>query len=319
MENGKVLFLLVSVFLLSLIASAALVDDVITRINDVICIFLCIIWYVFAALATVILILTGIKYMSSESPDERDESRKRIFNAVAGLIILVIAVPLVNYLIQNTNITEFKGCNCVFPPANATTTTTPHGIVTTTPHSVTTPPEDTTTTTFVVATTTTTTTGGTTTTTSGGMITCNAECVIDLYKNGACKDICDSEEIDHGTSDDCSLPKICCCVPFPSTTTTTTTTITTTTTVTGSTTTVITTTTYTTTSTTTTLPCANSKCPDPKGTCQRAEDMRNKGKELCYGYIKDGQKIPGLDDVCGSGYRECCCTYYSPNCCGPPI
>ena len=71
-----------------------------------------ILFYLSTAIASLFIIISGVKYMTSESSEGRYEARDRIIYAIVGLIIVVIACPLVNYFIQGTQIEEVPADCC---------------------------------------------------------------------------------------------------------------------------------------------------------------------------------------------------------------
>ncbi|MEA3254743.1 MAG: pilin [Candidatus Altiarchaeota archaeon] len=108
--------------------------------DNFVCGVFCIIWFVIAAVAALMIVYSGIKYLTSESGLERDKIKTRLKYAVAGLIIVIIAVPAANYLTSDM-IAPFN-CDCVSraiptTTTSTTSTTTIHIITTTTTTSTT--------------------------------------------------------------------------------------------------------------------------------------------------------------------------------------
>ena len=128
-------------------------EIIVERVNEVICLLLNVIWWIIGLLATLALIVYGMEYMATEDVEKRNEIKSRIVHVVIGLVVVIVAMPFVNYLIENTEIVPFE-CD-----ENTSTTTTP---TSTTITSTTTTP---TSTTITSTTTTTSTTTSTTTTT----------------------------------------------------------------------------------------------------------------------------------------------------------
>ena len=122
---------------------------VIKRVNEVVCSLLTIIWYIAAAITALIIILGGMKYMSSDDPRETNKAKNIVVYAITGLILIIIACPLINYLIVNTGITPFEdSCPCLIGTSpDVTTTTVPGSTTTTTPVATTTTTSGTSTTT----------------------------------------------------------------------------------------------------------------------------------------------------------------------------
>lgn len=75
-----------------------------TAVYTIVMTLYCLVLYVAAAVAALFIILTGVKYMSSDEANSRAESRRRMVYAIAGLMVIALACPLVNVLLANTNI-----------------------------------------------------------------------------------------------------------------------------------------------------------------------------------------------------------------------
>ena len=98
------------------------------RLNDVLCKIFLIIIYVTAAATSLVIILAGLKYMTSDDPADTSEAKKRITYAFVGLLIVVVACPTIDYIIAKTDLTPFgKSCKCFPGGAGGTTTTTAIG------------------------------------------------------------------------------------------------------------------------------------------------------------------------------------------------
>lgn len=102
------------------------------RINEVVSLFFCLIWWIIAAFAALLIVWNAVRYISSsEDFETRIIARKRIVQTIVGLIIVLIACPLVNFLIKGTQVSEFK-CECIQSNVTTTTTTSTTTITTTT-------------------------------------------------------------------------------------------------------------------------------------------------------------------------------------------
>ena len=122
-----------ALLLLILLASSALAQDAFTewalkdmqwRIESIVKLILCAIWAITAATLTIVVIISGIRYLTSQDADEKDKAKKNIKQGFVGLIIIAVACPFVNYLVHGTDVKEFK-CDCIpLPPPTSTTTTT---------------------------------------------------------------------------------------------------------------------------------------------------------------------------------------------------
>ena len=109
------------------------------HINYMVCTLLTIIWYIAAAITALVIIFAGMKYVTSDDPREVNKAKDMVAYAITGLILVIIACPLVDYLIENTDITPFEeSCQCPGLPAPHTTTTTISGTTTTVPGATTT-------------------------------------------------------------------------------------------------------------------------------------------------------------------------------------
>ena len=75
-----------------------------TAVYKIVMTLYCLVLYIASAVAALFIIITGIKYMSSDEEGGRAESRKRMVYAIAGLMIVILACPLVNLLFAGTNI-----------------------------------------------------------------------------------------------------------------------------------------------------------------------------------------------------------------------
>ena len=129
-------FFLLAVCLLAVVASAqnapptiAVSDPatpILNQINDVSCISYSLILYCSAGIAALLIMLAGFEYMSSEGDAvKRDRAKTRVIYAVAGLILVILACPFVDYLVMNTKILPFqRACDCMAGHVKATTTTT---------------------------------------------------------------------------------------------------------------------------------------------------------------------------------------------------
>ncbi|MEA3254216.1 MAG: hypothetical protein U9Q22_00085 [Candidatus Altiarchaeota archaeon] len=190
---------------------------VIKRVNDVVCSLLMIIWYIAAAITALIIILGGMRYMGSDDPRETNKAKNIVVYAITGLILIIIACPLINYLIVNTDITPFEdSCPCLIGTSPDVTTTTVSGSTTTTiPGGSTTTTISGATTTLSISTTTTTTssttTSSTTTSTIPGPTTDHGICY-NAEDNGLCA-ILNPPWFEAGYEEDCCTEWDCCCTP----------------------------------------------------------------------------------------------------------
>ncbi|MEM4346961.1 MAG: hypothetical protein QW802_00015 [Candidatus Altiarchaeota archaeon] len=98
------------------------------RINEVVSLIFCLIWWIIAALAALLIVWNAVVYITSEDFKARIIVRRRIIQIIIGLVIVLIACPLVNFLIKGTKVSEFR-CECI--PGNETIKTTTTTIATT--------------------------------------------------------------------------------------------------------------------------------------------------------------------------------------------
>jgi hypothetical protein len=80
------------------------IDDVKTGVYEVVILLYCIVLYLASALAALFIILTGLKYMSSDDGAERLNSRKQLTYALIGLLVIAMACPAVNMFFSGGDI-----------------------------------------------------------------------------------------------------------------------------------------------------------------------------------------------------------------------
>ncbi|MEA3254716.1 MAG: hypothetical protein U9Q22_02655 [Candidatus Altiarchaeota archaeon] len=95
-------------------------------INYVVCTILRLMWFIVGAFAALLIIMAGVEYMTTEDPKTRDNAKGRVVNVAIALIIILITVPLVGYIIKDTDIAELECDNWTLtpPPSIPVTTTT---------------------------------------------------------------------------------------------------------------------------------------------------------------------------------------------------
>lgn len=84
--------------------SSEVINKIKTAVYTIVMHLYCLVVYISAALAALFVIITGIKYMSSDEEGGRAEARRRMVYSLAGLMVIALACPLVNLLFSNTNI-----------------------------------------------------------------------------------------------------------------------------------------------------------------------------------------------------------------------
>lgn len=82
------------------------------RVNEYILSLFCLIWYLIAALAALLILWSGIKYLTSEDFEGRNKAKNRLIQVIVGLIVVLIACPLINFLVKGTQVEEFS-CVCL--------------------------------------------------------------------------------------------------------------------------------------------------------------------------------------------------------------
>lgn len=138
MKNGALMILLISVFSLACLSFAGITlnnsisndpyADIMDRINGVVCIFFNIVTYVTAGVCTVVIMYAGIKYLTASDGQATTNAKNMIAYALAAMVLIALACPVVDYLIIGTKIVPFQQkCNCFGsgPGSASTSTTTP--------------------------------------------------------------------------------------------------------------------------------------------------------------------------------------------------
>jgi hypothetical protein len=88
--------------------------DIMNRINDVACIFITLTTYVASGISAIIIIYAGIKYLTSQDAEQTTNAKNMIIYAIAGLAVILLACPIVDYLVIGTKIVPFEQkCNCI--------------------------------------------------------------------------------------------------------------------------------------------------------------------------------------------------------------
>ena len=108
--------------------------EIMDRVNDVVCSVLTIFVYISSGLAALMIIFAGVKYLTSgDDPEARSGAKTMIIYALCGLVAVLLACPVVDYLVTGTGITPFsKSCNCVGGGLAGNSTTNSTGTTTTT-------------------------------------------------------------------------------------------------------------------------------------------------------------------------------------------
>jgi len=108
------------------------------RVNDVVCTLFNLVLMVSGAIAALMIMFAGLNYMKADDdPAKADKAKKMIIYALTGLVLVLIACPLVDIIVTNTKIVPFEqSCKCFVSGGGngggGTTTTTGSGTTTTT-------------------------------------------------------------------------------------------------------------------------------------------------------------------------------------------
>jgi hypothetical protein len=109
------------------------------RVNEVVCTLFNLVLMVAGAIAALVIMFAGLKYMGAQDdPSKADNAKKMIGYALTGMVLVFIACPLVDLLVTNTKIVPFEqSCKCFVSNGGGggggtTTTTFGSGTTTTT-------------------------------------------------------------------------------------------------------------------------------------------------------------------------------------------
>ncbi|RLI90494.1 MAG: hypothetical protein DRO89_05760 [Candidatus Altiarchaeales archaeon] len=111
MKLDKKLFILG--FLVMAIGTVAAQTTVVSLINALICRLITILWGVSAAVATIVMVIAGIRWIgSSEDAGARAQAKSTIVHAIIGLIIVIVALSIVNYAITGAGVLSTLTFSC---------------------------------------------------------------------------------------------------------------------------------------------------------------------------------------------------------------
>jgi len=111
MKLDKKLFILG--FLVMAIGTVAAQTTVVSLINALICRLITILWGVSAAVATIVIVIAGIRWIgSSEDAGARAQAKSTIVHALIGLIIVIVALSIVNYAITGAGVLSTLTFSC---------------------------------------------------------------------------------------------------------------------------------------------------------------------------------------------------------------
>lgn len=77
--------------------------------------FLCAAWGIVAGMLSLVVIVSGARYLAEKDLEDRIKARKTVINAFIGLLVIAAACSFVNYLVhgtetsRNSNATAYPG------------------------------------------------------------------------------------------------------------------------------------------------------------------------------------------------------------------
>lgn len=119
MKKFKISVLLVIIAILTLLTTTVIsqaVSEIKTTVENAVCAILRIFQALAAGVAALMIIMHGVKWMTSEDPAGRKAAKDMITHVFVAMIIIIIAVQFVNYLVTGTGIAEFTSCPGVTGP-----------------------------------------------------------------------------------------------------------------------------------------------------------------------------------------------------------
>ena len=120
----KALLLLASLACAQYPSADNAINDMWWRIDALARQVLCVLWGVVAGLLALVIVIAGVRYLTSQDAEGRGNVKKAIIQGFAALVIVATACPVINYLAHGTDIREFR-CDCVQEPRPPTTTLLP--------------------------------------------------------------------------------------------------------------------------------------------------------------------------------------------------
>lgn len=90
-------------------------QEISQHINYWILVLYCILMFIIGGVCALVIALSGVKLLTTENLQERKTAKKRFKYALVALVFILIACPLVNYLVHGFAVEEFA-CECP-PPA----------------------------------------------------------------------------------------------------------------------------------------------------------------------------------------------------------
>ena len=100
-------------FLLSHLVSAQTPGEILgAKWSWVLCNILCVIFFIAAAVSAVVIAFAGLKYLTAESSEQRNDAKRRISFAILGLFIVMLSILFVNYLVSVSKEVKTFSCIC---------------------------------------------------------------------------------------------------------------------------------------------------------------------------------------------------------------
>jgi hypothetical protein len=90
------------------------IQPVLKQLLDFICWPICLIIYIASGIAALLLILTGARYVAADDPGTRSELRHYMTTIIVGLMIVLIAIPVINFVISD--LLPSVSCECITAP-----------------------------------------------------------------------------------------------------------------------------------------------------------------------------------------------------------
>ena len=108
---------IIALFILSILILAGMASadekSVITIIAKFICKLIQVLWGITAAVATIVIVTAGIRWVgSAEDASARASAKSTIIHAIIGVIIIAVALAIVNWAVSGTSISSTFTFNC---------------------------------------------------------------------------------------------------------------------------------------------------------------------------------------------------------------
>lgn len=111
-KKNYIVAVLLFIIISSLITSALDYEDIAEEISDGLRLVYCFFVAISSAVGALIIVLSGIEWMSSsENPEDVARAKDRIMYALIALILISISCPLINTLVEAANIAPVA-CTC---------------------------------------------------------------------------------------------------------------------------------------------------------------------------------------------------------------